>query len=58
MEDIIGLLHRRSDALSVTFAAVDLVNLPPDSFASLDVCALLTRVESTNSEMDIMKRDC
>ena len=33
---IVGLLHRRSDALNVTFA-VDLANLPPVSFDSLDV---------------------
>ena len=56
MKDIVGLLHRRSDALTVTFAAVDLSNLPPVSFASLDVCALLARADSTKAEMDLMKQ--
>ena len=55
MEDIVGLLHRRSDALTVSFAAVDLANLPPVSSDSLDVCALLARVDSTKAEMDLMK---
>ena len=56
MEDIVGLLHRRSDALTVSFAAVDLANLPPVSFDSLDVCALLAMVDSTKAEMDLMKQ--
>ena len=56
MDDIVGLLHRRSDALTVTFAAVDLANLPPVSFDSLDACALLARVDSTKAEMDPMKQ--
>ena len=56
MEDTVGLLHRRSDALTVTFAAVDLANLPPVSFDSLDVCALLARVDSTKAEMDLLKQ--
>ena len=56
MEDIVGLLHRRSDALTVTFAAVDFSNLPPVSFDSLDVCALLAKADSTKAEMDLMKQ--
>ena len=55
MKDIISLLERRSDVLEETFAAVDLANLPPVSFDSLDVCALLSRVEATKGEMEMMK---
>ena len=40
----------------MTFAAVDLANLPPVSFDSLDVCVLLARVDSTKAEMDLMKQ--
>ena len=54
MKDIISLLERRSDVLEETFAAVDLANLPPVSFDSLDVCALLSRVEATKGEMTLM----
>ena len=55
MKDIISLLERRGDVLEETFAAVDLANLPPVSFDSLDVCALLARVEATKGEMEMMK---
>ena len=47
MRDIVSLLEGRSDALEMTFAAV--------SFDSLDVCALLARVEATKGEMEMMK---
>ena len=47
----------RCDALTVTFVAVDLAtNLPPVSFDSPDVCALLARADSTKAEMDLMKQ--
>ena len=48
-----GLILRRSDASAVTIAAVE---CPSVQFDSLDVRALLERVDSTKTEMEELRQ--
>ena len=54
MEDIIALCLKQDD-LPVTFAAVDVTNMPPVSFDSIDVCTLLSKIEASREEVGMLK---
>ena len=57
LKDIVSLFTRKHDAITtrVTFVAVDLGKLPPIGFNSLDVCTLLSQLQTTISELETVK---
>ena len=54
VEDIIAYLETDHD-LGVTFVAADLSLLPPIGFQNVDVCSLLSRLESNETEMKFLR---
>ena len=57
LKDIVSLFTRKHDAITarVTFVAVDLGKLPPIGYNSLDVCTLLSQLQTTISELETVK---
>ena len=57
LKDIVSLFTCKHDAITarVTFVAVDLGNLPPIGYNSLDVCTLLSQLQTTISELETVK---
>ena len=57
LKDIMSLFKCKHDAITarVTFVAVDLGNLPPIGYKSLDVCTLLSQLQTTISELETVK---
>ena len=55
LKDIMAFIQRRNNELAVTFVALDLSNLPPVSFDNVDVCVLLSRMETMKVEVDTLK---
>ena len=54
IEDILKLLHEKGTDIP-TFVALDLSKLPPITFDSLDVSALLSSIRKTQNEVDVIK---
>ena len=57
LKDIVSLFTCKHDAITarVTFVAVDLGKLPPIGYNSLDVCTLLSQLQTTISELETVK---
>ena len=55
MLDIISLIQRRGNALTVDFVAQDLSNLPPVLFDNIDVSVVLSKIERMKADMDILQ---
>ena len=54
MDDIIKFIHDKGSDLP-TFVALDLQALPPVTFNSLDVSALLHAIKKTQAEVNMLK---
>ena len=55
LEDIIKLMHERGSDVP-TFVALNLQALPPVTFNSIDVSALLNTIQKTQVEVDLLKQ--
>ena len=55
VKDIVAMFQKH-DNLEVKFVAADLNNIPPVGFQNIDVCALLSKVENSILEMEILKK--
>ena len=55
LEDIIKLMHERGTDVP-TFVALNLQALPPVTFNSIDVSALLNTIQKTQVEVDLLKQ--
>ena len=49
-------MFQKHDNLGIKFVAADLNHIPPVGFQSIDVCALLSKVENSILEMEILKK--
>ena len=56
LKDILDFITRKGGKLPVTFAAIELSNLPCISFNNIDVCSLLSRMEKMQSDVALLKR--
>ena len=55
MKDIVSLLTRKHDSITVSFVAADLGKLHPIGFNNLDACTLLSKIQATVAELDTVK---
>ena len=55
VQDIISLIQRRGNALTVDLVMQDLSNLPPVSFDNIDVSVVLSKIERMKANMDILQ---